>query len=273
MPRGTASYDPWGTPQGSSLAPFGFTGELQDAAGLTYLRARWYNTLNGMLTSRDPFTGFSEKPYSLHSYQYGYSNPLLYTDPSGRIAIFFNGGFGDPDSNSPVQKMAETLIRRGVLKGEDTKVLSANQTGVSKIFLEGLIEQARIDCEDPPVIIVGYSRGGATAQLLAHSPYIKELVGTIDLVVTIAPVPAFHLPSLSTQKAPIVQRHINFTSEQLNAAWSDNWPDWPAPIDGFPEINIDGADANIFVHKTSHFSVVDEQTRLYTDLSTVLSGV
>jgi hypothetical protein len=39
-PRGTASYDPWGTLQGSSLAPFGFTGELQDGAGLTYLRAR-----------------------------------------------------------------------------------------------------------------------------------------------------------------------------------------------------------------------------------------
>lgn len=35
-------YDPWGAPQSSTLSPFGFTGELQDATGLTYLRARWY---------------------------------------------------------------------------------------------------------------------------------------------------------------------------------------------------------------------------------------
>jgi hypothetical protein len=33
--------------------------------------------------SRDPFAGFPAQPYSLHPYQYGYSNPILYTDPSG----------------------------------------------------------------------------------------------------------------------------------------------------------------------------------------------
>lgn len=38
----TTSYDPWGTPQSALSTPFGFTGELQDAVGLTYLRARWY---------------------------------------------------------------------------------------------------------------------------------------------------------------------------------------------------------------------------------------
>jgi RHS repeat-associated protein len=82
-PLATASYDPWGTPQSSLISPFGFTGELQDAAGLTYLRARWYNPSHGTLTSVDPFSGFSTKPYSLHPYQYSYSNPVSYVDPSG----------------------------------------------------------------------------------------------------------------------------------------------------------------------------------------------
>ncbi|MCU0494508.1 MAG: hypothetical protein MUD01_23220 [Chloroflexaceae bacterium] len=38
---GSMRYDPWGQPQTSAIAPFGFTGEFQDA-GMVYLRARWY---------------------------------------------------------------------------------------------------------------------------------------------------------------------------------------------------------------------------------------
>ena len=70
------------------LGTFGFTGELQDGASdLLYLRARWYDPGQSTFTSRDPFVGFPETPYSLHPYQYAYSNPVLWTDPSGRIAI------------------------------------------------------------------------------------------------------------------------------------------------------------------------------------------
>lgn len=82
-PLASASYDPWGTPQGSMISPFGFTGELQDAQGLTYLRARWYNPASSTFTSRDPFKGFLEQPYSQHPFQYAYSNPVLLSDPTG----------------------------------------------------------------------------------------------------------------------------------------------------------------------------------------------
>jgi RHS repeat-associated protein len=81
--RATTSYDPWGTPQDTLSAPFGFTGELH-SAGQVYLRARWYAPGQGRFVSEDPFAGFPEMPYSLHAYQYGYSNPLRWTDPSGR---------------------------------------------------------------------------------------------------------------------------------------------------------------------------------------------
>jgi len=80
----TTNYDPWGTPQGALSAPFGFTGELH-SAGQVYLRARWYAPGQGTFTSRDPFAGFPEMPYSLHAYQYGYSNSVVFTDPTGTI--------------------------------------------------------------------------------------------------------------------------------------------------------------------------------------------
>jgi len=80
----TTNYDPWGTPQDTLSAPFGFTGELH-SAGQVYLRARWYAPGQGRFVSEDPFAGFAEMPYSLHAYQYGYSNPVMWTDPSGEV--------------------------------------------------------------------------------------------------------------------------------------------------------------------------------------------
>jgi RHS repeat-associated protein len=84
-PLGIINYDPWGTPESGSVPTFGFTGEIQDVgAGLVNLRARWYSTARGRFTSVDPFAGMPETPYSLHQYQYGYSDPVGKTDPSGK---------------------------------------------------------------------------------------------------------------------------------------------------------------------------------------------
>jgi RHS repeat-associated protein len=80
----SASYDPYGQLQSGSVGSFGFTGELQQGSSV-YLRARWYNASTGTLFGRDPFEGYSEAPYSLMPYQYGYANPVSNTDPSGRI--------------------------------------------------------------------------------------------------------------------------------------------------------------------------------------------
>jgi len=78
----TTSYDPWGTPQDTLSAPFGFTGELHHQ-GQVYLRARWYAPGQGRFVSEDPFAGYSTRPYSLHPYQYGYAAPTVYIDPTG----------------------------------------------------------------------------------------------------------------------------------------------------------------------------------------------
>jgi RHS repeat-associated protein len=83
IPGSSYAYTPFGVvASGNTPDPFGFTGELH-SEGLVYLRARWYDPSVGTFTSRDPFAGYPQTPYSLHYYQYGYSNPLLWTDASG----------------------------------------------------------------------------------------------------------------------------------------------------------------------------------------------
>lgn len=86
-PLSALHYDPWGTPEsGTTPAPFGFTGEVQDtASGLVHLRARWYQPNQATFLSRDPFAGFDMEPYSLHPYQYAYSNPML--REKSRVAV------------------------------------------------------------------------------------------------------------------------------------------------------------------------------------------
>jgi len=107
---GTTSYDAWGVPQAALRAPFGFTGELH-SAGQVYLRARWYAPGQGRFVSEDPFAGFPEMPYSLHAYQYAYSNPVMWTDPRGmcvgrmRMAIRYRVHFSPILLGSIVARM------------------------------------------------------------------------------------------------------------------------------------------------------------------------
>ncbi len=84
---GNQDTDAWGVLTGATapISSLRYTGEYTDFdTGLVFLRARWYNPANGTFQGRDPFAGFAEQPYSLHPYQYAYSNPTVYTDPSGR---------------------------------------------------------------------------------------------------------------------------------------------------------------------------------------------
>jgi RHS repeat-associated protein len=66
---------------GASL--LGFAGELSDASGLIYLRARWYDPGLGRLLSSDPVTGNQIAPETLNRYTYAGSNPAGRTDPTG----------------------------------------------------------------------------------------------------------------------------------------------------------------------------------------------
>jgi RHS repeat-associated protein len=81
------SYTPFGallsqsgTPQGS----FGFAGEQRDpAAGLTFLRARYYDPTVGRFLTRDPYPAYAAAPSTLHRYAYVENNPVNLVDPAG----------------------------------------------------------------------------------------------------------------------------------------------------------------------------------------------
>ncbi len=78
----THSYDPYGHPT-TPMTGFAFTGEMRDANGLQYHRARYYNpTLAGWL-SLDPVQGDMGQPMSLNRYLYASGNPVMNTDPTG----------------------------------------------------------------------------------------------------------------------------------------------------------------------------------------------
>jgi RHS repeat-associated protein len=78
----TQTFDPYGNPYESAstaggVTKFGFTGEMVDANGLIFLRARYYNPSQGRFFQLDP------SRQETNPYQYGLSNPVNYLDPSG----------------------------------------------------------------------------------------------------------------------------------------------------------------------------------------------
>ena len=66
--------------------PWGYAGEyLEPASGLIYLRARWYDPVDGRFLTRDPFAGIPSVPGTLNPYAYALDNPVMVTDPSGQV--------------------------------------------------------------------------------------------------------------------------------------------------------------------------------------------
>lgn len=79
----TQTFDPYSSgyaKSGTGTSSFGFTGEQTDSNGFVYLRARYYNPGMGRFLNTDP------SRQEMNPYQYSYSNPTNYTDPSGLIA-------------------------------------------------------------------------------------------------------------------------------------------------------------------------------------------
>ena len=84
----TQNYAPYGdvvSSVGTSQTSYAFTGEMGDASGLTYLRARYLDSNTGRFISRDTWNGDYNRPLSLNRWNYGYGNPINWVDPSGMI--------------------------------------------------------------------------------------------------------------------------------------------------------------------------------------------
>jgi RHS repeat-associated protein len=90
-------YDVFGNISGSSgsnLPKRLFAGEETDAIGptqgisLVYLRARYYDPLDGRFISRDPVGSAAMDTQTLNPYAYANNDPVNHTDPGGKFAIF-----------------------------------------------------------------------------------------------------------------------------------------------------------------------------------------
>jgi RHS repeat-associated protein len=81
------TYDPYGNllaHTGTSGTTYGFTGEQHDeATGLLYLRARYYNPALRSFMGRDPWSGNNLRPQSMNGWSYVDNNPINLTDRLG----------------------------------------------------------------------------------------------------------------------------------------------------------------------------------------------
>jgi len=205
----TASYDPWGVPQGSLVAPFGFTGELQDSAGQVYLRARWYTPVNGTFNSRDPFSGYIEKPRTIQPYLYVGSDPVNFVDPSGQIAVFIGGRDSDKrgdDPFDPNRMVSVWEMGRRFSHLIPGSVFIASWNAVDSI--KNVLEPFRGKCTVEPVILVGHSYGARSVMDIAKEmPDVQfSLAVTMD-VANVGDSPWRNV------KANNVARQINFSSD------------------------------------------------------------
>ncbi len=89
------SYAPDNTGQAALLSndgqSIGFTGYIRDeATGLYYAGARFYDPLVGGFNGMDPWAGDNGAPITLNKYLYANANPIRFKDPDGRQSIEVN---------------------------------------------------------------------------------------------------------------------------------------------------------------------------------------
>ncbi len=73
------------------LPHYGYNGEeATGAAGLQYLRARWYDPAAGTFGSRDTYLGDAADPATLNRYAYAEGNPVASADPAGHVSAAKN---------------------------------------------------------------------------------------------------------------------------------------------------------------------------------------
>lgn len=107
----TYAYDPFGlllARVGSSAQPFLYAGRhgvrAEPAANLYQMRARYYDPSTARFLSKDPVVSLA--PQAINPYQYAYSDPIGWVDPSGLQNLV-----SDEVNDLPASNASDTLAR------------------------------------------------------------------------------------------------------------------------------------------------------------------
>jgi RHS repeat-associated protein len=147
------TYDAFGAQNshnGSSGQELSFTGEQADPSGLQYLRARYYDPVQGRFLSPDPIKS------SPNSSQYLYvgNNPASYIDPSGECRVEIGSRAAGASSGAP-----------GIVgeRGEHAYIVTTDPITRARMLFAG--------GKDGGVEIFGFPFG---ASLVAHANHFDE---------------------------------------------------------------------------------------------------
>jgi RHS repeat-associated protein len=208
------AYDAWGNYRNSSApalgeVSLGYTGHQYDAeTGLTYARARYYDSKLGVFLSRDSVEGDIDDAPSLHRYAYAHENPLRNTDFSGHCpncipaAVGFIGGFvvgtavsigvdlwqgKSVDLTRAVNAGAAGAIEGGLIgftMGGSLAVQAG--AGVGGAMLGGQVSRTldgRQTTTRDVVIDAGFGAVGVLGARLASAIYARSAAGVMDKAV------------------------------------------------------------------------------------------
>jgi len=142
-------YDPWGATQaawgsGTAVVKYTYTGKEQDATGLYYYGARYYDPALGRFLTLDAMGG---------NYVYANNNPVKYIDPDGNVSTAQNWGEsrvpmsmipGTPQYNA-YQDSIRPSISGGSISEEDARsVLEGGRNEYSGLMTAERIENFKI---------------------------------------------------------------------------------------------------------------------------------
>ncbi|MFY9259850.1 MAG: RHS repeat-associated core domain-containing protein [Gallionella sp.] len=136
-----AAYGGLENHSGASANPYLYTGEyFDDAAGLQYNRARWYDANVGRFIAQDQFKGKSEDPLSLNKYIYANVDPIDNRDPSGMMTSLTE--LGVAENIGMAQQTGFQYVGRIVLRETGCQLIAAGAeeavTATIYVFLDGV---------------------------------------------------------------------------------------------------------------------------------------
>jgi RHS repeat-associated protein len=160
----TREWTPYGVEVGGTQAGLGYAGEWGDAAlGMTYLRARWYDSQTGRFTRADPWKGVLDRDGVYNAYAYANQNPTRFRDPSGHISegekIFIRTVY-----DWYIKDTTERLNVRSLTNLSDNGF-------ATMIAARIIVEDASIFAEDQPK---GTGRQMATLPVSILKPHLRD---------------------------------------------------------------------------------------------------